>query len=229
MLGAGAAAADPPLLDLKPFLGPKKRRRNGADGLTVTPALKKAIWDMYIGIGVQEAFCPLCGTNRLNQRTNSGFEAAHIIANKWFYAAGAAAATVTTASAVYYLFPSCSSCNNLCRDYSIFDYLYCQNQLKPLRRMIMAVFNAFVTEHEHELHAEDRMAWLVLDRLYGGGPNGRWKAGGGIQNAKQIYEIARVEQYHCLVQQTAALTRQLQETATTMERLMTSEIKPYVF
>jgi hypothetical protein len=130
---------------------------------------------------------------------------------------------------VYYLFPTCSSCNNLCRDYSIFDHLYCQNQLKSLRRMIMAVFNAFVTEHEHELHADDRMAWLVLDRLYGGGPNGRWKAGGGIQNAKQIYEIARVEQYHQLVQQTTALSVKLQEVAVAMERLMTSEIKPYTF
>jgi hypothetical protein len=230
MFHAQGAAAAAPNLPLRL----KKRRRNGTEGLVVTPALKKAIWDLYIGIGIQEAFCPLCGTNRLNQRTNSGFEAAHIIANKWFYTGAADGNNtnrfeVTTASAVYYLFPTCSSCNNLCRDFSIFDYMYCQNQLKSLRKLIMAVFTAFVTEHEHELRAEDRMAWLVLDRLYGGGPSGRWKAGGGIQNSKQIYEIARVEQYHQLVQQTASLSAKLQEAATAMERLMTSEIKPYTF
>ena len=212
-------------------------KKKSSSSAAVTPAVKKVIWDMYIGMGVQEAFCPLCGMNRIHQKTNSGFEAAHVIARKWFlphaprkggagkeqYDYTSSSAAAAGAASIYYLFPSCAACNNECADHCLLDYLYCRNRLAPLRRFIMAVFNTFTTEHQHELRTEERMAWLILDRLYGAD---RWKAGGGIQNAKAIYEIARVEQYHQLVQQTASLTKQLQEAAYAMTILVEADIKP---
>ena len=51
----------------------------------ISATLRQQIWDIYIGIGLKSAQCPLCGLKTIyNTQKNSGFEAAHIIADKWF-------------------------------------------------------------------------------------------------------------------------------------------------
>jgi hypothetical protein len=62
----------------------------------------------------------------------------------------------------------------------------------------------------------------VLDHLYG--PR-RFPAGGGITNTKQIYEIARIEQYRQLTKESARLARKLEKVANNMSELMECEIK----
>jgi hypothetical protein len=178
-----------------------------------SPALKKAIWEMYMGLGVQEAPCTLCGIHRIRSNVNSGFECAHIVARNY----------MTESLSVYYMFPSCSVCNNECRDMCVLDFMWVRGRIAPLRKVIMAIFQRFITEHEHELSSDQHMAHLVLDNLYG--PK-RFPTGGGIQNTKQIYEIARTEQYQSLIDKAVQLERQLGELQRQRQGLLDANIKP---
>lgn len=194
-------------MDVGPIPGSKKASSN------ITPALKKAVWDFYMGIGVQKALCSMCGINTLLANTNSGFECAHVVARNFFY----------EDLNVYYLFPSCSVCNNQCREMCVWDFLYVRGRLGPLRKAIMAIYTAYLVEHEHELAPQDRMAHLILDHLYG---QKRFPLKGGIENTRQIYEIARIAQYEYLREQSAALERQLEEIQIQRRQLMEADIKP---
>lgn len=180
---------------------------------SASPTLRKAIWEMYIGVGIKEAICPLCGLNRIQGNVNSGFECAHVVARNW----------MTEELSVYYMFPSCTVCNNECREMCVLDFLYVRQRIVPLRRIVMAIYQRYVVEYEHELAVENRMIHLILDHLYG--PR-RFPAGGGIQNRKQIYEIARTEQYQWLLERGAQLEKQLGEIQTQRRGLLEENIKP---
>lgn len=64
---------------------------------------------------------------------------------------------------------------------------------------------------------------MVLENLYG--PS-KFPAGGGIQNTKQIYELARLEQYHWLLEQSAELEKKQWDLHRQRLLLMQVEIKP---
>jgi len=181
---------------------------------TITPALKKCIWELYVGIGKQKATCLLCGITEIKNNVNSGFEAAHLVARSFM---------ATQDLNIYYAIPSCSICNNECENMCVLDFMYGRNRIRDLRMVIMKIYETFITEHGQELDDEQRMAWRVLEYLYG--PT-RFPAGGGIQNRKQIYELARLEQYSFLVQKSKRLTAELEQTVKEMHLLMTVEIKP---
>lgn len=197
-----------PLIDFKKPIGTAS-----SGGGSVTPTLKKAVWEMYVGVGVQEAPCTLCGIHRIKSGVNSGFECAHIVARNY----------LTEALTVYYAFPSCSVCNNECHDMCVLDYMWARGRIAALRKVIMIIYHRFVAEHEHELAQDQRMAHLVLDNLYG--PK-RFPAGGGIQNTKQIYEIARTEQYQWLLDQSAQLERKQVGLQEQRQALLEANIKP---
>jgi len=179
----------------------------------ITPTLKKAVWDFYMGIGVQKAICSLCGINIIYGNTNSGFECAHVVARNFFL----------EELSIYYLFPSCAVCNNQCRDLCVWDFMYARNRLGPLKKAILTIYKFYIVEHEHELAPQDRMAHLILDHLYG--PK-RFPIGGGIHNTKQIYELARMEQYEYLREESLKLERQLEDMHIQRRRLLEAEIKP---
>ena len=86
-----------------------KRRKTG-----ITPAMKRTIWDIHIGIGYKTAKCPLCSLSELSNNVNSGFEAAHIVADKFF----------TDKLSVLYLYPSCKVCNNECEEALRFAFIH---------------------------------------------------------------------------------------------------------
>jgi len=176
--------------------------------------LKRAIWDMYIGPHVKEATCPLCGTARIERNSNSGFDAAHVVARKF----------LDKELSVYYLYPSCASCNNQCDDLCLLDYMWCRQRIAQLRRFIMAVFEAFVAEHKHDLTDESRYAWKVVEYLYG---KETFKAGGGLQNAKQVYEVARTEQYLVLSQRAVVLARESADIANQMQALWEAKVQTF--
>lgn len=182
----------------------------------VTPTMKKAIWDLYIGIGVKEALCPLCGVHKIYSTLSNGFHAAHIVARKFFVGD----------MSIFYAIPSCDVCNGYCDDLCVLDYLWVRERFTSLRRIIMIIFEAFLARYAHELAEEDRMAWRVLDHLYG---SARWPAGGGIVNSKGIYEVARVEQHAKMVEESARLVAQQQALSTQMRALMDSTIRPMKF
>lgn len=182
-------------------------------GTTISPALKRLLWDMYIGPGMMRAPCPLCGVQELSRDVNSGFEGAHIIAQCYFQGE----------MNKYYGYPSCRPCNNECRNACILDYLYNNGRIAQLRAMIRAIFKAFVTENEHVLAVESRIAHVILRHLYG---KQRWVRGGGITKEKEIYEIARCEQYNMLVQEAAEMSAKLTANARMMNLLVCDEIKP---
>ena len=191
--------------------------KSGGGGKHVTPALRRAIWDLYVGIGVKETLCPLCGLNKIQAPSqNSGFEAAHMVARKF----------LVEELSIFYLVPSCKVCNNECTDRCVLDFLWVRARLVALRRIIMIVYEAFLAHHAHELAPEDCMAWRVLEHLYG--PS-RHPAGGGIINTKAIYEIARIEQHAALVKQGAALAAQQEALSKQMRALMEVEIRPMKF
>jgi hypothetical protein len=182
----------------------------------ITPALKRAIWDMHVGPGVKQIKCLLCGINEIYQTQNSGFDGAHIVARKYF----------ADDLSVFYVIPSCKVCNNECDNMCVLDFLWVRNRIAALRRIIMTLYDAFVAQHEHELQHKDRMAWRVLEHLYG--PT-RFPLGGGIQNTKAIYEIARAEQMTSILAQSAALAQKQQALAIQLRELTESEIKPMRF
>ena len=184
----------------------------------MSQALRRAVWDMHVGPGVQQTHCGLCGINAMSRTQNNGFDTAHIVARKWMVS--------DEKINVLYLVPSCKSCNSQCENTCVLDFLWCNNRLATLRRIIMVIFNAFVTQHIHELSDEDRMAWRVLEHLFG--PS-RYPAGGGIINTKAIYEIARIEQQAALIEEAAQLTRELQSISTQLKLLTEAKIQPMKF
>jgi hypothetical protein len=178
----------------------------------ISPALKRVLWDLYIGPGIMRAPCPLCGVQELSRDVNSGFEAAHIIAQCYFQGE----------MNKYYGYPSCRPCNNECRNVCILEYLYNNGRIAQLRTMIRAIFKAYVTENEHVLAVESRVAHVILRHLYG---KQRWLR---ITKEKELYEIARCEQYNMLVAEASELSAKMSVNARMMTLLVCDEIKPLI-
>ncbi len=191
------------------------RKRFKRPAKSVPVAIKRSAWDLYIGVGVTEALCPLCDTNTIRRDANSGFEGAHVIAQKWFD---------DGALSVLYIVPSCTMCNNECSSMCLLDFMFVRGgkRLPLLRRILMTIYTAFVAQHQHALSADFRMAHRVLDHLYG---SHKWSTG-GIQNVVPIFEMARNEQLHALSEKAASLSRQLQDVAAEMQQLAEAEVKP---
>jgi hypothetical protein len=179
----------------------------------ITPALKKLVWEVYVGSSIKEVICPLCGINQIYQFTNSGYEACHIVAKKFS----------TEIPSIYYITVGCSACNNDCSDMCVFDHLFCRQRFGALRRMITIIYKKFIEEHEHSLANENRIIWNVLDYLYG---TKRFPAGGGIINTKQIYEIARSEQLVLLSERIVGVSHTLQSLSREYAMVAECEIKP---
>ena len=163
----------------------------------ITPALKTLIWARYIGPGLNKASCPLCNMYELQRNANSGFEAAHIIASRWY---------AEDKLTVYYAVPSCAACNNECNDACLLDYLYCRGRMNALRHLIRCIYAAYTEENPNETHNIVH----IMSRLYG---PARFKAGGGLVNTTEIYNIALAEQTTLLTRQLQTLTQKLQETS----------------
>ena len=175
---------------------------------SITPALRKAVWDLHIGMGVTEAVCPLCNLNRIYRNTNSGFEAAHIVPDKWM---------VDDKLTTLHLFPSCSGCNNDCGTLNIFDYLWCRGFHDVLRRMIWAIFGQYIRERPQEKNSQ---AWKVLDHLYG---RERYPTEGYIVNCTGIYRLATAVQIQKVSDESTELAAQLKTNADLIERLATAK------
>jgi hypothetical protein len=196
------------------FVAPVAKGGGKSKGISQT--LKRAIWELHVGAGQKEAQCLLCGINKIYATQNSGFQGAHIVARNFFVG------DLT----IFSLVPSCAPCNNECENMCVLDFLWVRSRVATLRRVIMTIYTAFVTQHAHELAPQERMAWRVLEHLYG--PS-RYPAGGGIVNTKQIYEIARAEQYAALVDDAAQLAAQQQGLAIQLRALTEAEIRPMKF
>jgi hypothetical protein len=178
----------------------------------ITPVLKRQVWERHIGIGVLEAACPLCGYNKIYNGVNNGFQLAHLIADKY----------LNEDLTLLYSYVACASCINECGEMTVFDYLYCRGRLKQLKKLIMSMYDLFLLAHGDDLVPEHNMAWKVMDYLYG--PK-RFPAGGGIVNCKQVYEIARLEQYNLLAQESSRLARELERVANSMAELMECNVR----
>ena len=178
----------------------------------ITPVLKRQCWERHIGIGILESPCPMCGIQRIFNNVNTGFEVAHIVSQQF----------VNEDLTILYAYPSCRSCNNECGDMCVLDYLYCRGRIKQLKKLMMNMYELFLLSHGDELVKEHCMAWKVIDHLYG---RTKFPAGGGIQNAKQIYEIARMEQYRKMSKESARLAKKLEKLGEEMSQLMECEIK----
>lgn len=176
--------------------------------------LRKRIWELYIGIGVKEATCPLCGTNTISVVQNSGFQACHVVADGYH---------TSKKLTVFDVFPGCATCNNECADACLIDFLYNRQRFGELRRFMWNVYTAFITQHADELAHHERMCWRVIQHLYG---RARYPAGGGIVNEKQVYEIARAEQCARLAQDIGECNDKLQEMCRQLQHLMSCDIKP---
>lgn len=194
------------------FKNPAKRLKGNA---AISMVVRRAIWDIHIGAAIKRAKCPICGIAPIEQNANSGYDAAHIVPDKYF----------TGVMSIYYCIPSCKACNNNCGDLCILDYLYVLNRLEALRHIIHVIYKTFISEHDDELAPEARTAYGILDKLYG--PQ-RFILG-GIQNTKQIYEIARTVQYNDLLEESRQLAAKQLAVATQMQTLLEYQIKPMKF
>lgn len=186
----------------------KKQRNN------ISKQLKLATWETYLGIGVQSAPCPICGLNILYKSLATGFETAHIVASTF---------VSTEDNSVLYLYPCCSPCNNECRTLCLLDYMYGRGRLKQLREMLASLYKAFTDLHHYDLAQHDHMMWKVVRYLYG--PE-RFKAGGGLENTRQIYELCRMIQYQQLLDEARDLGEKMEMNSRNIKELMMCEIKP---
>lgn len=196
------------LLFLDPSSAPKKSRGN------ISPDLKRAIWDLYIpgGAATKTAYCPLCGKGVIERNVNSGYEAAHIVADKFF--------PPGRKLSIYYLYPSCSSCNNLCQDLCILDFLYLYARYKLLQQMMENIYHIYVEEHPN-LSLKDRLIWNVLHHLYGGE---QFSAGGGLINQKPIFEMAKSVQLRHYTLQVEEASDKLRKLSGELYEVAMSEI-----
>lgn len=144
--------------------------------------LRHGIWDLHIGRAHKTAKCPLCGITSIFRNTTAGFEAGHMIADKFM--------NNDTKLNAYYLYPCCTSCNLNCRTMCILDYLYCRLRYRELRQCIYALCTLYISDHDN-LDDKNRMWAHILKHLYG--PE-YWKAGGGLVNEEPIYRMADQEQ-----------------------------------
>lgn len=179
-----------------------------------TTVNRDAVWDLYIGMGVKSALCQLCVIRTIEKNVTCGWQAAHIVASTYF---GKEPLTI------YYLYPSCSGCNNQCGTATIFDYLWARQRYGPLRKILLAVYHHYVTEHDDVLAPESRMIHVVLEHLYG---KERFPLTGGITNKKQIYELAREAEMDYLRAKCVNLERQLEILHKQRKMLIEAEIKP---
>lgn len=186
----------------------KKSKKN------VPPQLKKLIWELHIGKHTQKAYCPLCHIQILDTRLNSGYEAAHIVAEKYM--------DNNFQPNELYLYPTCDKCNNECADLTIFDYLWCRGRFKELETMISAIYNRFIEINKDNLIDKHRLAPMVLENLYG---KHRFKAGGGIVNTQQIYKLALVVQFRETQEKSARLVKELQEITEELNLIATYKVQ----
>lgn len=186
---------------------PTKKRLKG-----ITPIMKRQCWDRHIGIGTLTAYCPICSERKIDNNVNNGFQVLHIVSQRY----------LNEDLTLLYAFPGCASCNNECSDMCVLDYLFCRGRLKQLKKLIMSMYDLFLLSHGDELAAQDCMAWKVIDHLYG---LKRFPAGGGIQNRKQILELARIEQYRVMSKEAADLAKKLARIGQEMTDLMESKIE----
>jgi hypothetical protein len=182
---------------------------------SISQDLKRAIWDTYIGTHKKEEVCPICSLQKVYQIINSGFEAAHIVAEKFMG---------DVELSVLYLIPSCSSCNNEMRDICLLDYLYVRGRLNQLKRILRIIYNQFISLHV--LNGEDKCIWKILDYLYG---KNRFPAGGGLANSTGIYEIARAEQCAIISEQLSTLAEQVQNLTKELLIVTNSKIPTITF
>jgi len=180
---------------------------------TINQNLRRQIWEFYIGIGIKQTQCPLCGVcNISNYDVNGGFEACHIIANKFF----------NGELTKYYLFPGCSICNNECSKMCLLDYMWCRDRIVQLKFLLSKVLNGFINENKNDMEKNIQLGHKIIEHLYG---TKRFPAGGGIENTKQIYELARLVHYEECIRYAIELSTKLKENAETLNLLTLSEIK----
>ena len=182
----------------------------------IPQTLRKAVWEMYIGIGVIETTCPLCGKNKINSNQKSGFQACHIVADKYTY---------NNDLIVLYLFPGCQSCNLECSDTCLLDFLYFRYRLDALRNMIWNIFQAYIKIHKEELSQHEGLCWKVIQHLYG---KETYPAGGGISIhiETDIYKIANSEQADHVTKDINKIAKTLQESVALLHTVTNTEIKP---
>lgn len=178
----------------------------------ITPVLKRQCWERHIGIGVIESACPMCGINRIYNNINSGFQVCHLISQRY----------LNEDLTLLYAYPGCASCNNECGDLSIFDFLWCRGRINQLKKLMMSMYELFLLSHGDELAQHDRMAWKVIEHLYG---FRKFPAGGGLVNRKQILELCRMEQYRLLAKESAKLAKKLAQLGSDMSDLMECKIE----
>lgn len=180
----------------------KKSRKN------IPVALRTAVWDRYIGPGVQSKLCDLCGIYELKKSTNNGWECCHQVAD-----------TFSTNINIFYLFPGCTQCNSEMQTLCVYDFLFVRGRHTHLRKLIWKVFTMFSEQHSDEMHYYNNSCWKVINHLYGE----RFVSGGGIVNT-QIYEICKSEQYKQLAVKAADLTDELKKNAQLMGEILEDKI-----
>lgn len=183
----------------------KKQRKN------IPPDLRRQVWLMHAPAGCKEMLCPLCNERPIqSSKTRAGFEACHIIADKFF----------DRELSVFYLVPGCAICNNECEDLCIFDYLWQRGMYDQLRRMIRSIYKAYISFNP-ELSPTELLMWNVLERLYG---YERFKLGGGIVNEIPIYTLARSEHMLMLNEKIQRIHREFQACTDEMSAVAEAKI-----
>jgi hypothetical protein len=178
--------------------------------VAINKSLRIAVWDRYVGPGVKKTMCNLCGRQEISVNSNSGFECAHIVAE-----------SCNAETTLFYLYPSCAVCNNECSTQTLFDYLFGRQRIKVLRRLIWDIYSMFEEHYPNELDRVERLAWKLLEHLYG--PT-KFPSGGGIVNRVQIYEIARSVQAQMLVARMSEISDELSATTAHYRRVCDSVI-----
>jgi len=177
----------------------KKRARKN-----ISAALRIECWDVFIGPGVQKTTCFLCGLYEISKTTNNGFQALHIIAEKF-----------NPHVNIFYIYPGCISCNSECSTLSVFDFLYTRGRYRQLKHMLWQIFSLFTERRGDELHYYNNSIAKVVSHLYG---YSRFRTGGFLVNT-EIYDICKNVQIEKLSLRVAELSDSLKNTAQLLQNI----------
>ena len=181
----------------------KRARKN------IPPTLRLTCWDVYIGPGVQKTTCFLCGLYEISKTTNNGFQALHIIAEKF-----------NPNVNIFFIYPGCAACNSECDVLCMFDFLYVRGRYRQLKHILWQIFTLFTERRGEELHYYNNSMARVIQHLYG---YNRFRSGGFLANV-EIYSICQSLQVEKLTIKAAELSEELKKNAQLMTAILEEKL-----
>ncbi len=185
---------------------------------TLAEKLREDSWRLHYGANLKRAMCHFCGVTELSFNDKMGWQAAHVVPEKF----------ATHHHHVYNLVPCCAACNRSMGTDNALDYLWNANRTAALKTVCTNIYAAVAGRADDATHMNvmyDGCIWKLIQKLFGSDEH---TAGGGITcvNEQEIYGALILHQASMLRDQMADHMRAAAELATQAEKLTRNPFVP---